>query len=473
MRGLLRLLAPLALLALLVLAPAASAQPVRGGPLPPPSPLFPPDNWWNVDVSGAPVDPNSAAYLGFIGLGDGIHPDWGGDSDPSPEIYGMVYMTVGGDEPLEPVAFDYASQSDTGAPGRPPGYPIPVAAKTEPRWIEGGYPGNSGVGGDKHMLIVDRDNRLLFETWNTRCVPDGSPSCTWEAGSGAIFSLDSNQRRPDGWTSADASGMAILPGLVRYDEAYGTEPIRHAFRFTVRAVNGYVFPASHDATTSSNPAAPPLGARLRLKPGVDPTIPGDATAADVAAIGRVVAALKTYGLILADNGTDMYVQGAYDTRWDNGVWNPAMGTLRAQDFEVIELGWTPPTAASAGPLAFYTVEPCRLADTREAAGPFGGPAVAPGAERVFVATGRCQVPATARAVSLNVTVIGGASGGFLQLFPGDVAAPLVSAVNFRAGQTRANNAVVRLASSGSGALAVRNGGPSSVHLVIDVNGFFE
>ena len=454
-------------------AASASAQAVRGGPLPPPSPLFPPDNWWNVDVSGAPVDTNSAAYLGFIGLTDGIHPDWGGDSSPSPEIYGMVYVTVGGDQPLEPVAFDYADQSDDCAPGRPPGYPIPVEAKTPPTGIEGGYAGNAGVGGDKHMLIVDRDNRLLFETWNTRCVPDGSPSCTWEAGSGAIFSLDSNQQRPDGWTSADAAGLAILPGLVRYDEAYGTEPIRHALRFTVREVDGYVFPASHDATTASGPNRPPLGARLRLKPGVLPTIPSDATASDTAAILRIVQALKTYGLILADNGSDMYVQGAYDTRWDNGIWNPALGSLRAQDFEVIQLGWKPPATSSAGPTEYFTLEPCRVADTRTSPGPYGGPALAPGGQRVFVAAGRCQVPSTARALSVNLTVIAGAAPGDLRLFPGDADAPLASTVNFLAGQTRANNAIVRLAGSGSGAFAVQNDGTDASHLVVDVNGYFE
>ena len=114
--------------------------------------------------------------------------------------------------------------------------------KTQAKWLEGGYPGNSGADGDKHLLIVDRDNRLLFETWNTRCEPQGSPSCTWRAGSGAVFPLDSNLRRPDGWTSADAAGLAVLPGLVRYDEAFGSEPIRHALRFTVRATNGVRLP---------------------------------------------------------------------------------------------------------------------------------------------------------------------------------------------------------------------------------------
>ncbi len=315
---------------------AGAAQgPVRNGPLPGPLPLFPADNWWNADVSAAPLDARSDSFLQFVGLTKGLHPDFGGDAGSGPEIYGMVYVTVSGDQALEPVAFDYVDESDPGAPGRPPGYPIPAEAKTQDRWIEGGYPGNAGADGDKHMLIVDRDHRLLFETWNTRCEPAGSAACTWRAGSGAVFPLDSNLRRPDGWTSADAAGLAILPGLVRYDEAFGTEPIRHAFRFTVRATNGYVFPASHRAGSSS--AAPPLGTRLRLKAGKD-------LSGYTPEVRRIFQAMKTYGLILADNGSDMYVQGTYDTRWDNDVLNPAFASLKVSDFEVVQLGWQPSSA---------------------------------------------------------------------------------------------------------------------------------
>ncbi len=315
---------------LALLAPAvpglAQTGVVRGGPLPQ---LFPSDNWWNVDVSQAPLDPKSDAFLDFIGRTKGLHPDFGGDSSPYPEIYGMVYVTVPGSQPLEPVAFDYADESDAEAPGRPAGYPIPPQAKTEPKWIEGGYPGSDSADGDKHMLIVDRDNRLLFETWNTRYNTSGG---RWEAGSGAAFRLDANDRRPDGWTSADAAGLAILPGLVRYDEATGAAPIAHAFRFTVRSTNGYVFPASHRA--GSNSSAPPMGTRLRLKASKDISGYPDA-------VRRIFQAMKTYGLILADNGTDMYVQGTYDTRWDNDVLNPAFGSLHVSDFEVVQLGWQP------------------------------------------------------------------------------------------------------------------------------------
>lgn len=446
----------------------AAAQPVRGGALPQ---LFPADNWWNVDVRTAPPDPGSASYLQYIGLTRGLHPDFGGDDEGAPpEIYGMVYMTVAGDEPLEPVAFDYADQSDPGAPGRPAGYPIPVEAKTQAKWIEGGYPGNEDAGGDKHMLIVDRDNGFLFETWNTRCVPAGSPSCSWEAGSGAVWSLGSNARRPFSWTSGDAAGLAILPGLVRYGEAYGDAPITHAFRVTVRGVNGFVYPASHEATTSTNVNAPPLGTRLRLRQDFVPTAyPAGATAADRAAMDRVVAAMKSHGLIVADTGSDMYVSGAYDTRWDNGLWNPFFSGIRAGDFEVIELGW--------GGARFVPVLPCRLLDTRNPPGTYGGPALAPFEERAFVAGGRCSLPESVRAISGNVTAANPAGSGRIQLYPGDRAAGLPAPLTYASGKTRANSFLARLSGRGPvaswGTFVLRNDGDQPVHVIVDVNGYFE
>ena len=147
-----------------------------------------------------------------------------------------------------------------------------------------------------------------------------------------MFPLDSNTRRPDGWTSADAAGLAILPGLIRYDEAFGSDPIRHAFRVTVRSTNGYVFPASHRAGSTSG--ALPMGARLRLKAGVN--LSGYAEP-----VRRIFQAMKTYGLIVADNGSDLYVTGTYDTRWNNDVLNPAFASIKADQFEVIALGWQP------------------------------------------------------------------------------------------------------------------------------------
>lgn len=321
-------LAKIVIPVILFAAIESQAQTV-GGTLPGPLPLFPPTNWWNSDISAAPVDPNSNAYIGFIGPSRTLHPDFGGDSgDSSAPIYGFPYIVVSGSQPLVPVAFDYADESDPGAPGRPPGYPIPDQAIAQQKWIEGGLAGNDpNASGDRHMLIVDAGNRILYELYAVRWMG------AWQAGSGAVFPLDSNLRRPDGWTSADAAGLAILPGLVRYDEVYGSAPIRHGFRVTLRATNGYVFPASHNAGSTSG--ALPMGARLRLKASVD-------ISSFPQPLQQIFQAMKTYGLIVADNGTDMYVSGTYDTRWDNDILNPAFASLTAGDFEVIQLGWQPP-----------------------------------------------------------------------------------------------------------------------------------
>lgn len=219
---------------------------------------------------------------------------------------------------------DYPAESDAGF-GSEAGYPIPEAAKTQPNFIEGGAPGG-GSSGDRHLLIVDRDKWLLYELFATRW---NSSRQRWEAGSGAVFDLSSNARRADGWTSADAAGLAILPGLVRYDEAQ-RGPIRHALRMTVRATNGYVWPASHRAGGTSG--ALPMGARLRLKTSKDisryPTY-----------IQNVFRWMQTYGLIVADNGSDMYISGTMDSRWNNDELNPAFRALTAGDFDVIRLGW--------------------------------------------------------------------------------------------------------------------------------------
>ncbi len=451
-------------LSFLLLAQAALAQGVvRGGAMPM-VPLFPADNWWNIDISSAPLDSNSANFINFIGVNDGLHPDFGGDdTDNPPAIYGMVYIVVPGTQPLEPVTFvEYGGESDAGAPGRPAGYPIPVEARTGSKWIEAGYPANQ-TGGDRHMLIVDRDNRILYELYHTRW---NAAFSRWEAGSGAVFPLDSNARRPAGWTSADAAGLAIIPGLVRYDEANGAEPIRHAFRFTVRATNGHVFPASH--TAGDTAGALPMGARLRLKASVD-------ISGYTADVRRIFQAMKTYGLIVADNGSDMYISGAYDTRWNNDVLNPAFDSLTAGDFEVVQLGWQPAPPADSGALDFYTLTPCRLLDTRNASGPWGGPGLAPGGQRVITAAGRCGIPATAKALSVNVTVVGPPGQGHLRFFPGDGTAPSTSTINFSAGQTRANNAILKLAGSGSGTLGIHCEAlsVSPVHAIVDVNGYYQ
>ena len=297
--------------------------------------VFPASNWWNLDISSAPVDARSADLVAWISGRTPtnptairrLHPDFG------PPPYGMPYVVVPGDQPRVPLTFvDYGDESDAGAPGLP-GYPIPEEAKTQAHYIEGDVPGG-GTSGDRHLLIVDRDGWLLYESYATRW---NSSLQRWEAGSGAVFDLSFNGRRPEGWTSADAAGLAIFPGLVRYDEVSGPDEITHAFRVTTRATNGYVWPASHAA--GSNASAPPMGARLRLKASRD--LSGFAPE-----VQKIFRALKRYGLIVADNGSDMYISGTMDARWNNDVLNPAFRALTADDFEVVQLGWgsaTPPT----------------------------------------------------------------------------------------------------------------------------------
>lgn len=295
--------------------------------------VFPTTNWWNQNISGAPVDARSAALIDFISGRTStnptavrrLHPDFG----PSP--YGFPYIVVPGTQPRVAMNFVlYGEESDAGAPGDPPGYPVPAEAATQPNYIEGGVAGG-GNSGDRHMLIIDRDRWLLFETYATRWAG------RWEADSGAVFDLSQNARRPEGWTSADAAGLAIFPGLVRYDEAFAAGDIRHAFRVATRATNGYVWPASHQA--GSNPSAPPMGARLRLKASKN-------LAGYAPYIQRIFRAMQTYGLIVADNGLDMYISGTMDARWNNSELNPAFNGLTADDFEVIQLGWRGTTAPS-------------------------------------------------------------------------------------------------------------------------------
>jgi hypothetical protein len=300
---------------------AAASPPELEGPLNGRQ-VFPVSNWWNQDISAAPVDSQSASFISFIGgAARRLHPDFG----PSP--YGIPYVVVAGDQPLvQPVWTAYGDESDTGAPGRPAGYPIPTEAKTQANFIEGGRPGG-GTSGDRHLLLVDRDNWLLFETGATRW---NAGANRWEANCGAIFDMKTNNRRPDTWTSADAAGLAIFPGLVRYEEVYGTAEITHAFRVTVGSTNGYVWPASHRA--GSTGGALPMGARLRLKASKN-------LSSFAPEMQRIFRAMQRYGLIVADNGTDMYITGTMDARWNNSILNPAFDALTAADFEVVQLGW--------------------------------------------------------------------------------------------------------------------------------------
>lgn len=287
--------------------------------------IYPKDNWWNLEVTDFPVDPNSADYIAFIGNDMRTHPDF------AKPPYGIPYIVVPGDQPLEPITYvKYGSESDSEWSGRPGGFPIPVEARTEENWIQQGVPGGHTTG-DRHLSIIDRDNLILYELWNTYWNVELQ---RWEAGSGAVFDLKTNDRRPKDWTSADAAGMALFPGYVRHDEVFGPDEIEHAFRVTLSTTNGYVWPANHKAGATQG--ALPMGARLRLKPDVDLSgFPPEAQ--------KIFRALKKYGLIVADNGGPLFITGTMDPRWDNHVLNPAFHALTGKDFEVLELGYHPET----------------------------------------------------------------------------------------------------------------------------------
>src|SRR5438046_3126177 len=232
----------------------------------------------------------------------------------------MPYAIVDGSQPKQAVTFYYWDESDgvNYSTGQGiPFYPIPAQAITQSHWIEGGAAGNidQRSQSDRHLLVIDCTNKFLYELYN---VYYDTTQARWCAGSGAFFDMNTNNRRPDTWTSADAAGLAMLPGLVRYDEVsdVNKQDIGHAFRVTVRATNGYVYPASHRA--GSTTGALPMGARLRLKASVDVTQRTSDPASQ-----KIFRAMQTYGLIVADNGSDLYITGAYDERWNNDLLNPA------------------------------------------------------------------------------------------------------------------------------------------------------
>jgi hypothetical protein len=348
------LVASVAVALALVSPGAAFAQcppqvPIEGAPPPGPLPIFPADNWWNADISSAPVDVNSASYIAFINNGGTrhLHPDFGGEASPgSAEIYGMPYAIVDGNQPKQAVTFQYWDESDgvNHSTGQGvPFYPIPAQAIGQAHWIEGGDPGNvDDRSEDRHLIVIDCSNKRLYELYN---VFYDTVHARWLAGSGAFFDMSANNRRPDGWTSADAAGLAIFPGLVRYDEAWNpaVTEIGHAFRVTVRSTNGYVYPASHKA--GSTAGALPMGARLRLRTSVNGQDPALRTADPN--VQKIFRAMQKHGLIVADNGSDMFITGTFDTRWNNDVLNPAFSLLTASDFEVIQLGWTAGSGAAA------------------------------------------------------------------------------------------------------------------------------
>ena len=271
--------------------------------------VFPASNPWNERVDQLPVATNSAAVIRSIGLDATAHADFGSGLWDGSRI-GIPYVVVSGrSTPKARPHFEYADESDRGP------YPIPANVPIE------GEP-NAGDG-DRHAIIVDRDSCTLYELYALQRTASG-----WSAGSGAIWKLDSNHLRPATWTSADAAGLPILPGLARYDEV-AAGSINHALRFTAPETRrAYVYPARHYASDSTDPSLPPMGLRVRLKASFDiGSFPPQARV--------VLEALKRYGMILADNGSPWYISGAPDPRWSNDDLH-TLGRLTGADFEVVD-----------------------------------------------------------------------------------------------------------------------------------------
>lgn len=306
-------------------AAAASASPILTV-----RPMFPRDNVWNVAVDQLPVDANSAAYVTTIGAAKPMHADFGTVYNGAPN--GIPFVVVPGAQPRVAVSFDYADESDPGP------YPIPADAP-----IEGG-PQSAG---DRHVLVVDRDGGKLYELFAAYPNQDGS----WHAGSGAIFDLSGNALRPATWTSADAAGLPILPGLVRYEEVVAGE-IPHALRFTApQTRNAFVWPARHKASSLTGANYPPMGQRFRLKASVD-----------IASFGPnvqvILRALKRYGMFLADNGSSWFLSGAPDPRWDDSELHQ-LGQLTGSDFEAVDESalMVDPSSGRVAPGALSFAEP--------------------------------------------------------------------------------------------------------------------
>jgi hypothetical protein len=267
-------------------------------------PLFPDDNPWATDISSFPVHPLSDRYIGSILASGGnrnLHADFGSNPD-----YGIPYVIVPPNQATVPVSFDYADESDVGP------YPIPAGASIE-------------AGSDRHMLVVRQGECRLYELFDAQLTPSG-----WHAGSGAIFDLRSNALRPDGWTSADAAGLPILPGLVRLDEVRAGA-INHALRFTIsRTQRAYIHPATHLASSISDPSVAPMGLRLRLRADFDLSrFHGESLV--------ILTALKRYGMFVADNGANWFITGATDSGWDDEDLNQ-LKTVPGSAFEAVDTG---------------------------------------------------------------------------------------------------------------------------------------
>jgi len=342
--------------------------------------VFPADNIWNTPVDNLPLDSNSAAYVATIGPGINLHPDFGSGVWPpgSDSPIGIPYVTVPGTQPMVQVSFDYADESDPGP------YPIPANAP-----IEGG----SDSTGDRHVLVIDTTNCILYELYSAYPQTDGS----WQAGSGAIFDLNSDQLRPAGWTSADAAGLPIYPGLVRYDEVASGE-INHAVRFTVpQTRNTYVWPARHQASILTGTQYPPMGQRFRLKAGFD-------ISRFSPQIQVILTAFKRYGIILADNGSAWYISGAPDPNWDNDILSE-LEQVAGSNFEAVDVSslMISPDSAATKP---YVIPPAPPAPTTVTVlSPNGGEILVSG--EIFTIT--WSAPATATRFKLQYSLNSGKS----------------------------------------------------------------
>ncbi len=295
--------------------------------------VFPSDNIWNAPVDKLPLDSQSNAYIATIGSSGTVHADFGSGEWPpgSGSPIGIPYVAVSATQPGVAISFDYSDESDPGP------YPVPDGAP-----IEGGPESD----GDRHVLVIDSGSCRLYELYYAFPQTDGS----WQAGSGAVFDLESNGLRPSGWTSADAAGLPIFPGLVRYDEVASGE-IRHALRFTApQTRKAYVWPARHYASSLTGAQYPPMGQRFRLKAAFD--ISGFSPQTRV-----ILRALKRYGMMLADNGSSWYISGAPDPRWDNDVLHE-LGRVHGSDFEAVDVSslMLSPDSGAARPQA--SICPC-------------------------------------------------------------------------------------------------------------------
>jgi hypothetical protein len=299
---------------LVAATPAQSAARVLPGTR---CPVFPADSYWHAPVAGLPVHPRSAQWLGHMSTDRDLHPDFGPAFGEAPVDYGIPVTVVRAGHPKVAVRFTYAGESDR--------VRYPLGADTR---IEGGR----GSDGDRHAIVVDASTCRLYETWATE-----QQGTRWTAGSGATWRLRSNALRPDGWTSADAAGLPILPGLLRYDEVAAGR-VDHAIRFTTDTTDRrHVWPARHDAGSVDDPSYPPMGARFRLRASYP-----------ISSYGRqartVLRAMKTYGLVLADNGSPWFFQGTQDSRWRGGLLDQ-LKRIPASAFEAVD---TAPLRVRAG-----------------------------------------------------------------------------------------------------------------------------